>query len=61
VVDAGRIRDGAAAVVGRIPAGKFPRELRVIDGGRTLVVTNFLSDDVQLVDLQRLSLAPPNH
>jgi len=61
VVDAGRIRDGAAAVVGRIPAGKFPRELRVIDGGRTLVVTNFLSDDVQLVDLQRLSFAPPKH
>ena len=56
VIDAKRMGEGAAAAIGRIPAGKFPRELRVIDGGRTLVVTNFLSDSIQLVDLDRVSL-----
>jgi DNA-binding beta-propeller fold protein YncE len=59
VIDAARIGEGAGAVIGRIPAGRFPRELRVIDEGRTLVVTNFLSDTVELVDLERLSRAWP--
>ena len=57
VIDARRIGEGAAATIGRIPAGRFPRELRAIDNGRTLVVTNFLSDSIQLVDLDRVPRA----
>jgi DNA-binding beta-propeller fold protein YncE len=45
--------NGSAAVLGSIPAGGFPRELRLTDGGRTLVVTNFNSKSVELVDLTR--------
>jgi DNA-binding beta-propeller fold protein YncE len=59
VIDAARVGAGAGAVIGRIPAGRFPRELLVIDHGRTLVVTNFLSDVVELVDLERMSRSWP--
>jgi DNA-binding beta-propeller fold protein YncE len=45
--------NGASAVLGTILAGGFPRELRLTDGGRTLVVTNFNSMSVELVDLGR--------
>lgn len=45
---------GESAVLGSIPAGGFPRELRLADGGRTLVVTNFNSKSVELVDLGRM-------
>src|SRR5262249_53865948 len=55
VVDAARVGEGAGAVIGRIPAGGFPREMRVIDDGRTLVVTNFQSGTVELVDLERVA------
>ena len=59
VIDASRVREGAAAVLGTIPAGAFPRELRVTADGKTLVLTNFASRTVQLVDLARVKLAPP--
>jgi DNA-binding beta-propeller fold protein YncE len=47
---------GARAVLGTIPAGTFPRELRVTEDGRTLLVTNFNSSTLELVDLARLPL-----
>lgn len=53
VIDPARAAEGAAAVVGEIPAGGFPRELRVTADGRTLVLTNFSSRTLQLVDLAR--------
>ena len=56
IIDAAKVSDGAAAVVGSIPAGAFPRELRVTPDGRTLVLTNFGSRTIQLVDLARLPL-----
>jgi DNA-binding beta-propeller fold protein YncE len=37
-----------------IPAGKFPRELSVTPDGNTLLVTNFGSGTLELVDLTRL-------
>ena len=37
-----------------IPAGKFPRELMVTPDGNTLLVTNFASNSLELVDLTRL-------
>jgi DNA-binding beta-propeller fold protein YncE len=59
VVDAGRVAEGASAVLGRIPAGAFPREIRVTSDGRTLLLTNFASGTLQVVDLTRLPLEPP--
>jgi DNA-binding beta-propeller fold protein YncE len=40
-----------------IPAGGFPRELAVTPDGNTLLVTNFTSGDLELVDLRRLDQA----
>lgn len=37
-----------------IPAGGFPRELKITADGNTLLVTNFTSGSVELVDLARL-------
>lgn len=58
VVDAS---NGAASatVVGRIPAGAFPRELRVTPDGNTLLATNFASKTLEIVDLRRVSLEKP--
>ena len=50
-----RVTAGAAAVIGRIPAGAFPRELRVTADGKTLLVTNFNSRTLQLVDIARMN------
>ncbi|MCG6955955.1 MAG: hypothetical protein LJF04_08180 [Gemmatimonadetes bacterium] len=52
-IDAGRIALGADAVVGSIPAGAFPRELRLTADGRTLLVTNYASRTLEVVDLER--------
>ena len=59
VVDAARIEASAAAVLGTIPAGTFPRELKLTSDQRTLLITNFNSGTLQLVDLARATLAPP--
>jgi DNA-binding beta-propeller fold protein YncE len=56
VIDTGKIRDGASAVLGLIPAGGFPRELRRTADGRTLLVTNYTSSTLEIVDLARLKL-----
>jgi DNA-binding beta-propeller fold protein YncE len=57
VVDAS---NGAATarVAREIPAGAFPRELRITPDGRTLLASNFASKTLQVVDLQRVSLKP---
>jgi len=53
VIDASKIGDGAGAVIGSIPSGDFPREMRVTSDGTTLVLTNFASHSVELIDLRR--------
>jgi DNA-binding beta-propeller fold protein YncE len=53
VVDAVQLRAGKGAVLGTIPAGAFPRELRLTVDGRTLFVTNFASRSVEMIDLSR--------
>ncbi len=57
IIDATRVAEGAAAIIGQIPAGAFPREMRLMPDGRTLVLTNFNSQTVQLVDLTRFGIA----
>jgi DNA-binding beta-propeller fold protein YncE len=53
VIDASKVGDGASAVIGSIPSGDFPREMRVTSDGKTLVLTNFASHSVELIDLTR--------
>jgi DNA-binding beta-propeller fold protein YncE len=59
VIDAARVGEGAAAIIGSIPAGAFPREMRVTADGRTLILTNFGSRTVQMIDLARIPGAAP--
>jgi YVTN family beta-propeller protein len=54
LIDAGKITAGAGAVIGTIPAGAFPRELSLTKDGRTLLLTNFASKTLQLVDVERV-------
>ena len=55
VVDTANITAGNKAVIGTIAAGSFPREIRASADSRTLFVTNFLSDTLEIIDLARLS------
>lgn len=58
VIDATKLSSGTDAIVGEIPAGAFPREMRVTPDGHTLVLTNFGSKTIQLIDLDRLPIVP---
>ncbi len=58
VIDTSRVAEGAAAVLGTIPAGAFPRELRVTADGHTLLLTNFASKTLQVIDLTQVTLFP---
>ena len=51
VLDVGKL-DAAAT---SIPAGGFPRELRLTNDGKSLLVTNFESESIELIDLTRLA------
>lgn len=53
VIDASKVEEGAVSVIGSIPAGGFPREMRVTADGNTLLVTNFRSRTLQIVDIER--------
>ena len=57
VVDARRLRAGVPALIGTIPAGAFPRELRLTADGRTLFATNFASRTLEMIDLARAPIA----
>ena len=55
VIDIDRVRGGAAAIVGTIAAGAFPREFSLSADRQTLFLGNYLSDTLQAMDLARLS------
>jgi DNA-binding beta-propeller fold protein YncE len=56
VLDSAKIAAGKAAIMGTVPAGSLPRELRVTADGRTLFVVNTGSRKLQVIDLARLTL-----
>ena len=58
IIDAEKIMHGEAAVLGTVPAGVFPRELRVTEDQRTLLLTNFGSMNLAVIDVPRLPLEP---
>lgn len=58
ILDATKIQEGAGAVLGTIPAGAFPREMRVSADGLTLFLTNFGSSSLQVMSVEHLLTAP---
>ncbi len=54
LVDTHAALAGAHALLGVIPAGLFPREMAVSPDGRTLLVTNYSSQQVEVVSLTHL-------
>ncbi len=57
VVNVAAIASGSPPVLGSIPAGGFPREIRLTSDQKTMLVTNYSSKTVEFIDLQRLPLA----
>jgi DNA-binding beta-propeller fold protein YncE len=51
VVNVAAALAGRPAVVGYIPAGLFPREMALEPGGRTLLVTNYASSQLEAVSV----------
>ena len=54
VLDTARIGTAANPVIGRIPCGAFPREFCLAPDGRTLFLTDFQSDSLDVIDTARL-------
>jgi len=59
LLDAAKIRGHEDAAIGSVPAGAFPRELRASTDGRTLYLTNFGSNSLQVMDVGRLDPKRP--
>ena len=59
VIDAARVAEGAAAILGTIPAGAFPREFGMSSDGSTLFVANYQSNEIEIIDLRRMPVDPP--
>ena len=58
IIDTKKIGSGKDAIVGTVPAGVFPRELRVTANQRTLLLTNFGSKTLAVIDVARLPIEP---
>lgn len=54
VIDASKMSAGASAVMGSVPAGAFPREFGASPDGRTLFVANYISNELEVIDLARM-------
>ena len=55
-IDAAKVAEGRAAVITDLPAGSFPREFGQTPDGRTVFVANYVSNEIEIIDLDRLSL-----
>lgn len=56
VIDASRVNQGSGAVDGTVAVGHFPRELHVTDDGKALLVTDFDSDQIELLRVDQLPM-----
>jgi hypothetical protein len=54
VVDVADALAGRPALLGYLPAGRFPRDMAAAPDGRTLLIANFASRQLEAVDLARL-------
>ena len=57
VIEASRVSEGQAAILGTLPAGIFPREFGQSQDGRTLFVANYLSNELEVIDVNRIKAA----
>jgi DNA-binding beta-propeller fold protein YncE len=55
VLDARHIRTGRAGVLATLKVGAFPRELTLEANGATLLLTNYDSDTLSIIDVTKLS------
>ena len=53
LLDATRMHGSQNADAGTVPAGAFPREMRLSPDSRTLFLTNFGSNSLQVMDVER--------
>ena len=58
IIDTKKIGRGEDAILGTVPAGVFPRELRVTANQQTLLLTNFGSKTLAVIDIARLPIEP---
>ena len=56
VIDVSQHSGASPAILGTVPAGAFPREMRVSHDGRTLFLTNFNSKTIEMIDLARMPI-----
>jgi DNA-binding beta-propeller fold protein YncE len=54
LLDAGKVLKGQPGLLGTVPVGAFPRELTLESDGKTLLLTNYNSNTVQVFDVRRL-------
>jgi DNA-binding beta-propeller fold protein YncE len=54
VIDTSNIDQGRASVIGTLAVGKFPRELHATPDGEALILTDYESDEIELIPLARL-------
>ena len=57
VIEAAAIGSGRNPLVGTVPAAAGPLELRVTADGRTLLLTNYAAQNIELINLARLPLS----
>jgi 6-phosphogluconolactonase (cycloisomerase 2 family) len=50
--------DGAAAIIGTVQSGAFPREFGVSPDGKTIFLANFLSKTLEVIDADHLPIIP---
>lgn len=55
IIDAAKVTLGRSAVVGTLPTGAFPREMSVTMDQRTLLLTNFDSKTLAVIDVARMA------
>jgi hypothetical protein len=58
VIDSSKIADSDSAILGTIPAGIDARQVFVMADGKTLLITNYGSQTLQIVDMERVKLEP---
>jgi hypothetical protein len=51
VVEVAAALTGRPAVIGRIPAGRFPREMALVPGGQRLLVSNYASGQLEAISV----------
>ena len=59
VIDTTKMSNGDDAILGNVPAGVFPRELRVTENQKTLLLTNFGSKTLAVFDIAQLPVESP--